>query len=582
MGSTKEIHCGTNMWKQRLYNKDVEQEFIRLGKNKFLSRLLAQRNIQPLLINKFIEPTYDNLSRPYALNGVKEASELFCKIALKKGNIGVSSDYDADGIFSAVMIKELCNVFHLNCKVFLPSRSDHGYGLSKKSIESMKVLFKRKLDLLIVADCGSCNEEEIKEIKNNIAKHVIILDHHPIDNVDKLSKSADILINWHLQDNFEETCACGEVFHFIRGIRWLTKKINPIEFISYAAIGILADVSPVVGNNRIIVKNGLSEYALKHVVASGLNALLRKSNIYTQDVSQGDILFKIAPKINSAGRLKKPDIAFRLLVEHDPSTAELMAINLNEYNDERKEIQRDIEIEAIKIVNENKDQYKNGILLFNPSWTIGVVGIVASKLAETFCKPSIVVGQSGDIIRGSGRSIGNINLKEILDDCKEMFVTYGGHPSAAGVVLKKEYIDKANTMFNEACSKYYNSYGFPSEIRYYDLDIKPELINMRTAKMLLNNLYPYCNQNNPEPIFLISNATIINANLIEKDNWKMLVFEVSKDGKKSSMKMRMFTDLFGGEINQSTADIYFSLPQTVTKDRFGDPPINVVDFVLKK
>jgi single-stranded-DNA-specific exonuclease len=412
---------------------------------------------------------------------------------------------------------------------------------------------------------------------------IIIIDHHPID-LHKISKSADVLINWHNCD-FEETCACGEVYHFIRGIRWLTKKVNPIEFLTYASMGILADVSPIIGDNRVIIKNGLKQFALSHVTGAGLNALLRKSRIYTSNVSQEDILFKIAPKINAAGRLAHPDIAFKLLIEQDVSKCEDMAENLTEYNDKRKDIQKKMEDEAVAMVNANKDKFKHGILLYSPNWLTGVVGIVASKMVEKFHVPAILIGQNDGMLKGSGRSLENINLKQIMDDCNEIFEHYGGHPLAAGASLKKEHINDANDKFNEACERYYKIHGYPRSIRYYDYELLPKHITPKATKKLLETMYPYCEHFNPEPVFLLKDVTLVNVGMREDKNkaWRIISFNVEKDGIKSMIKMKMFNNTLGTEIEGLKADIYFSFPQSIERNDFGyDPTINVLDIVIKK
>lgn len=566
------------IWKQRTFDKDKEQKLLSLGQKKIIARILAQREIEPDKIPFFLANDYDKLTHPHKLKGLKEAVDIFCQVVKNKGTIGVTSDYDTDGIIAASMIKELCNIFKINCFVFLPDRSAHGYGLSEKSIESMKNKFKSIPDLLFVLDSGTNSEKELVEIKKHYPSiKIVIIDHHLV-NIEKMSKSADVLINWHLQDDYSETCTCGEVFQFIRGIRWLTKKVNPIEFLSYAAIGILADVSPVIGDNRIIVKHGLKDHALNHIVSYGLKALFKQCGLY-EHVSQMDILFRVVPRINAVGRLSKPDIAYNLMIEHDPDTAELIAQNLNEYNNERKRIQRVIEKEAEKIVRNNPERYEHGILLYNSEWSIGVVGIVASKLAETFGKPSVVIGKNGDILKGSGRSIDDINLKEILDLCKDMFEEYGGHSQAAGVSIKPSYIEQANTLFNKACTEYYQKHGSPMGIKYYDVEISSKNVSIDVARVILDNLYPYCSQYNPEPIFLLKDAIITDLNVFEKKDWRTLSFYAIQNENKTSLNFRMFSDKFGGEIEGRKADIYFTFPQLLGGKY--NPSLNIVDIVFK-
>lgn len=568
------------IWKPRPYDKAKEEELIRNGQSKLLARLLAQRNIEPEDVPAFLSSNYEDLSHPYRLGGIKEAVDIFVDAIQNKRTTALYSDYDSDGVMSAVLIKELCNCFDHPCTIFLPSRREQGYGLNPKSVEDFKTKLQTPPDLLFVLDCGTNSEIEIQNLKAWGVKQVVIFDHHIVDP-NKMTKSADVLINWHLCD-YSETCTGGEVFQFIRGIRWLTKKVNPIEFLPYAAISILADVSPIIGDNRIIVRNGLKEYAMKHLTSSGLICLLRKSGVYSKDISQEDVLFKIAPRINAVGRLEKPDIAFNLLIEQDLSTAELIAQCMSERNDERKKIQKQMTREAILNINANLKNYPNGILVFNPNWNIGVVGLVASRLVEHYFMPAIVAGQNGEIWKGSGRSLEGVNLKAILDSCNGIFDTFGGHEMACGVTLNKDNLSVANQIFNEACGKYYEKHGRPEEIRYYDAMVKPSSLNLHAAKGLLKTLYPYCSQYNPEPIFLMPDVTISDTELFGKEEQKMLAFNVERDGKKSAFPLRSFTDVIGTEINGCKADVYVTLPQTINANPKFRTFLNVVDIVLKK
>lgn len=572
------------MWQHRPYDKNKEARFLEMGQKKLIARLLAQRDISTEGICSFMSSEYNDLSHPFLLDGIEKAVKIFIKTAKANGSVKTWGDYDADGILASVMIKELCNNFGIKCNCGLPSRLEHGYGLNNKSVQEIKKMMdKSKTDILFVLDSGTNSEKEILEIKKWFPETtIIVIDHHIIESA-KMTKSADILINWHLQNNYPETCTCGEVFQFIRGIRWFTKKVNPIEFISYAAIGILADVSPIIGDNRIVIKNGLKEYALGHVISFGLNALLRKSGIYSPNVSQGDVLFRVAPRINAVGRLLSPDIAFNLLTEKDIATAELIAESLSDCNNDRKKIQKGIEKEAINFVKDNIENYNHGILLYNPQWSIGVIGIVASTLSKTFYKPSIVVGKNGESYKGSGRSLEKINLKEILDICKDMFDGYGGHAMAAGVTVKNEYIDKANAMFNDACNKYYTIHGRPQEIQYYDICIPPRSVSSQIAQLLLDTIYPYCQQSNPEPIFKIENVTVSDLEVFESKEWRSLSFFASKNGEKTELRLKTFSDKFGSEISGREVDVYFTFPQSIQKDYYNNiPQANIVDLVIKK
>lgn len=571
------------MWESRPYDKNREEMLVKQGKSKLLARLLSQRNLDPFVIDDFIASDYKGLSHPHALNDVEKAAKLFCEVVKNNGKVAVIGDYDCDGIIGSVMIKELCNVFGIDCNSFLPSRLEHGYGLSKATVEDFFKKNEVAPDLLFVVDCGTNSKDEIKQLYDGGIKHIIIIDHHlPSENI---ATNADALVSWHLSkdDGCREMCSCGEIFQFIRGVRWLTKKINPVEFLTYAAIGTVADVSPIIGDNRIIVKNGLTEYAINHVIASGLKSLMRQSKIYTANMTQHDVAFKIAPKINAVGRIFNPNIVFGLMIERDPDIASNTAEYIVGYNEERKKIQKDIEIEAIKMAQ--KQNNKSGILVVNDKWHIGVVGIVASKLVETFNKPSIVIGKFGERWKGSGRSVKGVNLKEILDTCPEIFETYGGHAGAVGVTLKASMVDKAHKIFDKACHKYYTQKSISKEaVSYYDAMLDVPLIIPDTSLMLKNNLYPYCDEHNSEPVFMIPQVTIMDTSITEKETWRLFTFFVERNGKRCAHPFKFFTKKFGTELEGKTASVLFTFPQhdNFEATRFSQFELMVTDIIVKE
>ena len=547
------------MWIQRKCDEIKESKLLKMGKNQILSKLLSQRNIKDEELENFLASDYKNLSHPHSLQGVKEAVEVFHQTKMKAGTVAVYSDFDSDGVLSAVSIKELCNVFEMECKVILPSRVDQGYGLNPKSIALIKETLRIPPDLLFIADCGSSSENEIKELKEwSPHTRIVIIDHHEI-NQETISKSADVLINWH-QTNSQEMCAAGEVFQFIRGIRWVTKRVNPIEFLSITAIATIADVSPIVGDNRLIVKHGLTSYALNHVLSNGINALLQVSYIKPEVLSQMDVQFKIAPVINASGRLYHPKAVYDLLIERDMQVAINTAEHVLRFNKERKEIQKTMEEKAIELAKKSK--CKNGILVYDESFHVGVVGIVAAKLVEKFGVPAIVIGKVGDKWKGSCRSISNVNIKEILDKCPELFDSYGGHAMAAGVTIKADKIEVAAQVFDKACMEYCGENNITKDNKkYYDIEIDLDQVDTDMSRLLIDTIYPYCEENNKEPIFMVKDVEITGTTVKEGGTWRLLSFYARNDKKAVSFPFKFFTTKFGTEIEGKKADILFTFPQ---------------------
>jgi single-stranded-DNA-specific exonuclease len=567
------------MWKQKEFNKEQELNMSQKGMHGILARLISQRNIETESAESFLKADYNDLSHPYKLHDVEKAVNIFIEVAKNKGAVSVIGDFDADGVISSTMLKELCNNFGLQCNVFLPSRIDHGYGLNQKTIKAFSESLKKTPDLLIITDCGMNNSNQIDELRALGIKKIIVIDHHE-GSGDNISLNADALVTWHLSENYNEMCACGEVFQFIRGIRWLTKKVNPIEFLTLAAIGTVADVSPIIGDNRIIVRQGLTEYSINHVAGAGLKALLKQSNIHITALTQEDIAFKIAPKINAVGRMFHPDSVYHMLVERNVNSAENLAEHITKYNEERKLVQSQIEKEAKSSITQSDNLH--GILTYNKNWHIGVVGIVASKIAETYNCPALVVGYKDGVWKGSGRSINGIHIKQILDMCPEIFDGYGGHSGAVGFTLNEEKMDRAPSIFNDACEKYFKTHKIENKsLKLFDAHLKPQSITKEVGEEIIK-LSPYCNVNNPEPIFKISKVNIVESKFIEKETWRLLKFKVEKDGFIVPYSFKTFSPPCGSEIEGRLANIFFSFPQKMEdpSNRFFEYELSVVDIEL--
>ena len=560
------------MWKIKEHNKKKEISLRKNGSHKLLARVLSQTSIDL----SDLSTDYNGLTPPFELNDVENAARLFIKHAKNKSKIAVIGDYDCDGIVSTTMLFELCRNFGLKCIPFLPSRLDHGYGLSLSTIESFKKKVGNPPDLLFVTDCGTSNYDEIEKLKEFGIKDIIVIDHH-IPNMEKISKNANALISWHLTDGYNEMCACGEVFQFIRGIRWLTKHVDPIEFLSYAAIGTIADSQPIVGDNRIIVKNGLGKYAFDHVLSSGLNSLIRTKIKYRDTITQEDINFRIAPMINAAGRIETPDIVFKLLTEHEPKISDELANKISEINDQRKHLQSFVESDAIE--KSHALNVKNGILVCGKNYHIGVVGIVASRVVEETGLPSLVIGHHNGIWKGSGRSLPGINLKEILDSCSYMFEKYGGHAAAVGVTIKEEYIESAHEIFDKACHKYYENNDMESKnVRFFNAPLKMKAINEDMAEVLKNELAPYCQDNNPEPVWQLKNVKMTSLDLRTGSGWRVLTFNAHNDKDMLKYKLKWFSPKVDENIEGKLVNIYFTFPQYWNNSkRFEEFDLTVVD-----
>ena len=544
----------------RQHNQELEKLHKQGGMKPLLARLLSQRKIDN--IDDFLNPKQDaylHLKNMSLVKNIRVASDLLVEVHRSKGNISISSDYDVDGIVSAYMMKRLCEILDIECNVFLPSRFEQGYGLNEQTIGALLAftVINKFPDVLFVLDCGSSSEKQIQELKYHHNMHtIIVLDHHTFKE-ENFSKSADVVVNWHMS-NAQEMCTCGLVYLIALDIfnkGGILTIDNLQELLSLATIGTIADVSPIIGDNRIIVKQGLQFF--NKLSSEGLKKLIELCKLNNETITQEQIGFRLAPRLNAVGRLGSPQEAFELLVSKNKDEISDIIQVLEITNKNRQDIQKEILDEAIAMFNEKEMEY--GILLVNPKWNIGVVGIVASEMVEKFHKPAVVIGREKGVLKGSGRSIKGLSLIKILDVCQEMFDKYGGHDYAAGVTLKKNYLDKAIKMFNDACQQVLIEENKNCEKKiFYDAVLKPETVNEDTYK-IVNFLYPYCDVNNPEPVFKLSEVKVSLIDRKEKPNWTLSVLKVEG----IDFKFSTFNEEIG-KLNNfgNKANVYFKFPQS--------------------
>jgi single-stranded-DNA-specific exonuclease len=570
------------MWKLKEHNIETESKIKEGDTHLLVARLLAQSSVDAEKVDEFLSTDYKDLNDPFLLNDVEKGAKIFLKHAKAKSRVAIIGDYDCDGITSTTMLYELCRGFNLHCTPFLPSRLDHGYGLNELTIAAFKKRVQTPPQLLIVTDCGTSNRKEIEQLKEFGIEDIIIIDHHlPYNDESLVSHNADALISWHLSGDFNEMCACGEVYQFIRGIRKFTNHVDPIEFLSYAAIGTIADSQPIVGDNRIIVKNGLTKFAFDHVLSSGLNSLIKAKMKYASEITQTDIGFRIAPMINAAGRIEIPDIVLRLLIQEDPTLADEMAVKVIELNEQRKHLQTFVEVDASAKAKESK--FENGVFVYGENYHIGIVGIVASRVVEDTCKPSLVIGFHNGVWKGSGRSVPGVNLKEILDTCSFMFEKYGGHAAAVGVTVKEEYLERAPEIFDKACKDYYEKHTVSNElVKFYNASLKIKAVNEEIAKILKEKLSPYCKDHNTEPIFKLTDVKVTSVDIREGKGWRVMTFSAYKGEELLDPKMKWFSPKLGKELEGASVDVYFQFPQSWDNSkRFEKFDLTVVDVVKR-
>ena len=507
--------------------------------------------------------------------GVTAAAKMILKVAKQGGRVAVIGDYDVDGVTSAAMLQLLCQNLGAKCHVFLPSRLEHGYGLNPKTVPAFIESVGTPPDLLIAADCGTSSEKELGQLRKFGAKRIAIIDHH-IEDPKKFSASADCIVNWRQGAGGierQEMCTAGEIFVLAKILETMVDRDLTSELLPLAAIGTVADISPIVGLNRTIVKNGLSRVG--RVKLPGLMLLLEKCGLDANGISQTDISFKLAPRLNATGRMGKPNPAYDLLVERDAVRAAELLAELEACNLERRSLLTKITDEAIELGN--KHNFKNGVLLFQSEWHVGIVGVVASRIAERFLLPTIIMGQAGETIKGSGRGVDGVNLKGIMDTCAEqLFTVYGGHEMAAGATLRSDIKwEDAAKIWDQACGEYFKSNPRPSGDIYYDAEIPPHRVSGQFCVQLRQTLYPYHKTTNPEPVFMLRNVQVNQIRFNEGETWKLMSFEGRMDNiGVLPLWFKSFNVEHHDILEGQTVDVLFSCAQSWSQ-RYG-PSLQVV------
>lgn len=453
-----------------------------------LAYLLVQRGLDTAEKAKnFLYPAINELTSPYEYFGMKEAVEKISGHIEKGHKIVVYGDYDCDGISAVTILMRAFVGRNIDINYYIPVRQEEGYGLNCEAID--KIVNELNPDLLITVDCGIT---AIKEVEYALQKglDVLVTDHHTIG-----SELPDcIVIDPCFNPQLTQLCGAGVAFTLIRA---LFGEEYALRFIDVCAIATVADIVPLVGDNRTIVKYGL-ETIRKGRAKVGINELIYKAGLDKRHVTSYDIGFKIAPRLNAAGRLSVAHSSVNLLMTEDATIASFIAEELSMRNTERQDIGKQISNEAMQLLY-GYDFGKNHVIVLNgTTWNEGVIGISAAKIAEYFNMPTILLTEGADgVIKGSARSISGINIVELIATQKDLLSGFGGHAMAAGLSMPKENFAKFFEGINEKASKFSNDI-FKRKVSY-EAEIPVKNITYGFIKEI-ELLEPY-GYMNPSPVF---------------------------------------------------------------------------------
>lgn len=467
--------------------------------SELVAKILLNRGIEEHeKIQKFLHPKIDDLNAPFLLNDIEIAVNRIIEANEKKEKVTVYGDYDVDGITSIAVLKKFLTELGMNVEYYLPSRLEEGYGLNN---EALKKIHDRGTDLIITVDCGISAYDEIEYAKS-LEMEVIVTDHHECP--EKMPDTIAV-IDPKRKDNtypFNSLAGVGVTFKLIQAIslRLGLDRKRYLKYLDIVCLGTVADIVPLIGENRVIVKFGLM--LIKETRNVGLRALIKVSG-YTK-IDSGLISFGIAPRMNACGRMGKADLALELLLTDDYEKAEKIALELNEINRERQEVEKRIMDEAVKIIEEQKLYENKVIVVGNENWHHGVIGIVASKITEMYYRPSILICFEGEEGKGSGRSIEGFDLHKALSSCSKDLLKFGGHEMAIGLTMKKDEFENFRKDINDYAKENMPEENIP--VIKADSYINSENISFEKINEL-EILEPY-GEANPMPMFIYKNIKV--------------------------------------------------------------------------
>ena len=409
-----------------------------------LALIMAKRGIKEKDAKKFFHPQLGDLLDPFLMKDMDKAVERLNEAMGRKERIMVYGDYDVDGCTAVALVYKFLQQYYSNIDYYIPDRYDEGYGVSRKGIEYAR---ETGVSLIIILDCGIKAISEIQYAKS-IGIDFIICDHHVPD--DEMPPAAAILNPKRTDDEypFKHLCGCGVGFKLMQAFA----KNNGIPFarliplLDFCAVSIAADIVPVTGENRILAYHGLKQ--LNQNPNVGLKAIIDICGLNGRTLSMSDIVFKIGPRINASGRMENGRESVDLLVEKDFGVALNEAKHINEYNEQRKDIDKQMTEEANLIVERLESQQKHSsIVLYDENWKKGVIGIVASRLTEIYFRPTVVLTREGNIATGSARSVTGFDIYSAIKSCRDMLINFGGHTYAAGLTLRWDDIPEFRRRF---------------------------------------------------------------------------------------------------------------------------------------
>ena len=503
-------------------------------------------------VKRFLYPSLKHLQDPFLMKGMDRAVQRITEAISGKERILIYGDYDVDGVSATTLLLQFLRSSGVSAYFYIPQREKEGYGLNNGSLDKA---VEMGIDLVITCDCGISCLREI-DYANSLGLDVIVTDHH---RVKERVPSAYAVLDPHQPDcsyPFKELAGVGVTFKLIQALaqKSSSKKVEPWDYLDLVALGTIADVVSLKGENRILVKFGLER--LNRTSNLGLRALIEITGLDEREITVGHIGFVLAPRLNACGRLSLSRKAVRLLLSTSRGEAIKLARDLDVENRKRQKIQGSMRREADKLLPETKESV---IILIKDGWHPGLIGLLASYIREKCFRPALIFSPQGDIARGSARSIPKFSIFDALQACEDLLLSFGGHKMAAGMMIPIKNIavlkDRLNELAEETLS--------PEDlVPTYSIDARVNLKELESDFFEDMELLPPYGSDNPQPLFLgegLSSFSSLDFNKKfvkavidakeEGERFEVIAFSLSEEGKRI-MKSGNIDMIFTPTINR--------------------------------
>lgn len=452
-----------------------------LNVDKIVANLLVQRGVDSFSSAKsFFRPSLDDLHDPFLMKDMDIAVDRLCKAIRSGERIMIYGDYDVDGTTAVALVFSFLRRYYQNLLFYIPDRYTEGYGISTKGIEAAA---DSGCSLIISLDCGIKAVNKIRYAKN-FGIDFIVCDHH---TPGEALPEALACIDPKRQDDtypYKDLSGCGVGFKLLQA--FCLHNGYPVEplykYLDLVAVSIAADIVPITGENRILAYYGLKQ--LNNDPGTGLKSIIHVSNMEGKELEMSDVVFKIGPRINAAGRIESGRDAVELLVSGEEELAKSLSANINGHNEVRKDLDKKITDEALQLlINDPSQKERKSTVLFRPHWHKGVIGIVAFRLMDKFYRPTVIITESQGLATGSARSVEGFDLYSAVESCSDLLISFGGHTSAAGLTMDIGNVELFAQRFEEWVEAHITPEQMIPQVEI-DAEIRLKDINARLMRLL--------------------------------------------------------------------------------------------------